>query len=121
MVMLPVPVPQIILLGVSATLVIGGELLSVADTVNVHPKLLVNVITWVPAGNPVTVCPLTAPALLANDVMVCTPPDVLVITITPLLLPQEGFVNVSVAEGLGLIVAAITALEAGHPPLPGTV
>ena len=43
-----------------------GDMVNVADTVNVHPKLLVNVITGVPAPKPVTVCPEIAPKLDAN-------------------------------------------------------
>ena len=43
-----------------------GVIVNVADTVNVQPKLLVSVITGVPAPKPVTVCPDIAPRLLAK-------------------------------------------------------
>ena len=37
--------------------------------------------------------------------------DVLFITITPLLIPQVGFVNDNVAAGLGLITTAIVPVD----------
>ena len=43
-----------------------GVMVNVAETVNVQPKLLVSVITGVPAPKPVTVCPEIAPRLLAK-------------------------------------------------------
>lgn len=64
-VILPVPVPQTILLGVNGKEFGPAELAKVADTVNVQPKLFVKVITGVPAPRPVTVCPETEPKLLA--------------------------------------------------------
>lgn len=102
-VMLPVPTPQIILFGVNGNADGPAALARVADTVNVHPKLLVNVITGVPAPKPVTVWPDTEPMLLAKDVTTCggAPGDVFVITITPLVAPQVGFVKLNVADGIG--------------------
>jgi hypothetical protein len=116
-VILPAPVPQIILLGVNAMLLGPEGLASVADTVNVHPKLLVKVITGVPAPRPVTVCPDTEPKLLAKLVIVCggLPGDVLFITITPLFAPQVGFVNDRVADGMGLTTTVFMVTEV-HPP-----
>lgn len=40
--------------------------------------------------------------------------DVLFITITPLLMPQVGFVKDKVAAGLGLITTATVAVDT-HP------
>lgn len=107
--MLPVPIPQIMLLGVNTTSVGPEELINVADTVNVHPKLFVKVITGVPAPKPVTVCPDTVPKLLAKLVTVCggAPGEVFVITTTPLFKPQLGFVKLKVADGLGLVATVI--------------
>ena len=115
MVMLPVPVPHTILLGVKATLVTPVELDKVAETVNVHPKLLVSVITCVPAPRPVTVWPVTVPELLAKEVIVCPPLEVLLIWIIPLLLPQVGLVKVRVAEGFGLTTTPIVEVLVQPP------
>ena len=120
-VILPVPTPQIILLGVNGHADGPAELFNVADTVNVQPKLLVNVITGVPAPNPVTVCPETEPMLLANPT-VCggAAGDVFEITIIPLFAPQLGLVKLNVAEGLGF-VETVTAFVTVHPLASVTV
>ena len=101
-VILPVPTPQIILLGVKGNADGPAALANVADTVNVHPKLFVNVITGVPAPKPVTVWPVTVPKLLEKPT-VCGGAigDVLLITTTPFDAPQLGFVKLNVAEGIG--------------------
>ena len=54
-VILPLDKPQVVFAGVKANPVGPGVIVNVADTVNVQPKLLVNVITGVPAPKPVTV------------------------------------------------------------------
>ena len=91
--------PQVALVGVITILVGPGVIVKVADTVKVQPKLLVKVITGVPAPNPVTVCPAIAPKLLAKLEIVCAQHDVLLINTIPLLFPQVGFVKDKVAEG----------------------
>lgn len=100
---LPLLLPQVALVGVIVILVGPGVIAKVVDTVNVHPKLLVNVITGVPAPSPVTVCPVIAPRLLAKLEMVCAQHDVLFIKTIPLLNPQVGLVDVKIAKGLGFI------------------
>jgi len=42
-------------------------------------------------------------------------------TTIPLLFPQVGLVNESVADGLGRTVTLTTATAGGQPPEPGTV
>lgn len=87
-------------------------MVKVVDTVNVHPKLFVKVITGVLAPNPVMVCPDTEPRLLAKVEMVCAGKagEVLLIKITPLLFPQVGFVKDNVAVGLGLTVTTVVCV-----------
>lgn len=87
-----------------------GDELNVAETVNVQPKLFVNVITGLPAPSAVTVCPLTVPALLPKLEIVWPPLEVLFINITPLLEPQLGLVKLNVAAGLGLMLTVLVAV-----------
>lgn len=111
---LPLLLPQVALVGVTTIFVGPGVIVNVAETVNVQPKLFVNVITGVPAPKPVTVCPEIEPRLLAKLEIVCAQQDVLFIIIIPLLFPQVGFVNDNVAEGFGLITTAIVPVDT-HP------
>jgi hypothetical protein len=52
----PLLLPQVVFAGVKENAVGPGVIVNAGgDTVNVHPKLLVNVISGVPTPNPVTV------------------------------------------------------------------
>jgi len=107
-VILPVPTPQIILLGVNGNTDGPAALANVAETVNVQPKLFVKVITGVPAPKPVTVCPDTEPKLLAKEtVWGGAAGEVFVITTIPFVAPQFGFVKLSVADGIGLTTTVL--------------
>ena len=86
-------------------------IVNVAETVNVHPKLFVRVITGVPAPKPVTVCPEIAPKLLAKLDIVCAQHDVLLINICPSLFPQFGFVKVKVAAGNGFAATVVVLVN----------
>ena len=108
--------PQVALVVVVVMADGPGELVKVGEIVNVHPKLLVNVIIGELAASPVTVCPLTVPKLLVyvEIVWAGNAGEVLFIKITPLLNPQVGFVKVTVAVGFGLMTT-LTVPEDTHP------
>ena len=108
--------PQVAFVVVVVIAVGPGVIVNVGDIVNVHPKLFVNVINGVLAPKPVTVCPLTVPKLLGyvEIVWAGNAGDVLFIKITPLLNPQVGLVNETVAVGFGLMTT-LTVPEETQP------
>jgi hypothetical protein len=107
--MLPLAFPHVGFTNVVAKAVIGGVLLIGVETVNVHPKLFVRVITGVLVVKPETVCPDKLPAELAKPVIVCPGPEVFVTKIIPLFCPHVAFVKDNVAEGFGLTTTVVIA------------
>lgn len=105
--------PQVVFVDVKEKFVGPGWFVNDVLTVNVQPKLLVNVIKGELVPKPVTVLPETEPTLLVIKVVVCAgnAGDVFVIKTTPLFSPHVGLVNVKVAEGLGLATTFVVAVS----------
>ncbi len=91
-----------------------GVVVNVADTVNVQPRLLVNVIVEEPAPRPVIVCPVTVPEVLV--IVEIETVFVGIIAIIPLFRPQVGFVNDKIAVGFGFTLTTVV-LVVTQPPV----